>query len=162
MWVRLKWEDNRIKLRNSTKNQIVYNLNKSRAFGVHKDFLHHIWLRAWYMLHVKMAKVNPSRQFYTDIITVILKDGKIFVDHTEWFKITSSCPMKFNWFPFDKQSCEICLQAALSTENTIMVGDFSLADFSTFHVQNTLIDYDISLNGFERNSSLGGETNKVE
>ena len=110
MWLKMNWEDNRIKVKNNTKSNVAYDLKKSLVLTVHHDIIHHIWMPEWFIPHFKFSRVNHGVGFKSQMASVVIKDGILMVDHWQWLKLVTSCPMVFNWYPFDRQTCRIGIQ----------------------------------------------------
>ena len=116
MWLKLLWKDNRliIDMNNTSSTEIEVVGDIRVATVKNRQILHHLWLPDLYIAHQKLSKVNHGPGFHDEVITITVKEGNVWVDHWRWLKLTTTCPMSFNWFPLDEQSCYVSIQVRRS------------------------------------------------
>ena len=117
MWLKLAWVDNRIKLETQNcSNRAVFpssvgtNPNIKTIGLVDMDLLEHIWTPQVMLPHQKLAKCLHGPPFHDQVLNIIVKNETVWVDFWSMMRITITCPMTFNWYPFDVQSCDLFIQ----------------------------------------------------
>jgi hypothetical protein len=152
MWLKLAWVDNRIRVESVNRtNREVFptSIGKNphtKTIGlVDTDMLGHIWVPEVMMPHQKLSKCVHGPPFHDQVLNIVLKNGTVWVDYWSNIKLTITCPMSFNWFPFDMQHCHLYIQSGFTLEFMVLENQHKAEDFASFHFQNTLIDYDIKI-----------------
>ena len=90
-----------------------------------KELLDHIWVPELYIPHQKLVKCSHGLPFYQQKINFLVKAENIWVDFWTLVKPTITCPMVFNWFPFDQQYCNVFIQV-----EKMDIGYFGLTDLN--------------------------------
>ena len=75
-----------------------------------KKILDHIWIPEIYIPHQGLTKCRHGEGFYDEVVNFLVKNGSILVDYWSLLKPVITCPMVFNWFPFDEQNCNFKAQ----------------------------------------------------
>ena len=118
MWLRLSWIDNRLKIdtKNGSRRGVILSTDeKVTAINLQsRQILHQIWVPEVIIPHQKLLKLNPGPGFRDEVLAFMLKDENVWVDYWSWIKPTITCPMSFNWYPFDVQNCLMAIQVQLS------------------------------------------------
>ena len=107
MWLKLLWKDNRLIInQNNASSQEVIDLGDVKVFQLKdKQIIHNMWLPDLWIPHQSMSKVSHGAGFHEESISFTVNDGNIWIDYWRWLKLTTTCPMSFNWFPLDNQNC---------------------------------------------------------
>ena len=120
MWLKLLWRDNRLTIDlNNTQVEVFDDIWVTTIKN--HQILHHLWLPDIYIPHQKLSKVSHGPGFHDEVITVTVKDGNIWVDYWRWLKLTTTCPMSFNWFPLDEQNCYVSIQVGRCYRTDLIV-----------------------------------------
>ena len=116
MWLKLAWVDNRIQLdtRHYTSNNVLFpstsNTNITTIGSVDKDLLNHIWVPQVMIPHQRLARCLHGPQFHDQVLNIVVQNNTVWVDYWSLIKPTITCPMTFNWYPFDVQNCQLSIQ----------------------------------------------------
>jgi len=152
MWLKLAWIDNRIKVEseNSTNREVFPSSTGTdpdiKTIGlVDTDMLAHMWVPQVMIPHKTLLKSVHGPPFHDQVLNIVLKNQTVWVDYWSLIKLTITCPMTFNWFPFDVQKCHLNIQSGFPMEFMVLENQHKAEDFASFHFQNTLIDYDINI-----------------
>jgi hypothetical protein len=117
MWLKLAWVDNRLKLdtRNGTSTAVFpsTNPNITTVLNVDTNLLEHIWVPEVLIPHQKLSKCHHGPPFHDQVINVVVNNQTVWVDFWSLVKPTITCPMSFNWYPFDVQNCHLVIQVIL-------------------------------------------------
>ena len=122
MWLKLTWVDNRIRIitTNTTTGRFARSTSESVLFTTpsnitlialeNSDILDQIWVPQVLIPHQKLSNRHHGPPFVDDTISIVLKEQDVWVDLWSVIKPTITCPMSFNWFPFDQQSCQLIIR----------------------------------------------------
>ena len=114
MWLKLTWVDNRLKIdKEEIPSREMYpsnNPNISVLAVEDMTFLDHIWVPTVYIPHQKLTNCRHGKTFHDTVLNIVLNKQTVWVDFWSLVKPTITCPMSFNWFPFDHQHCFLTIQ----------------------------------------------------
>jgi hypothetical protein len=114
MWLRLSWIDNRLKIetKNGSRRGVIMSTDeKVTSIRLQsRQILHQIWVPEVIIPHQKLSKLNHGPGYRDEVLAFVLKDENVWVDYWSWIKPTITCPLTFNWYPFDQQNCLFVLQ----------------------------------------------------
>ena len=121
MWLKLAWVDNRIRLDNLNDSSravfpssISNNPDINTIGLVDMEMLEHIWVPQIMVPHQKMTKCVHGPPFHDQVLNIVVKNETVWVDYWSLIKPTITCPMSFNWYPFDVQNCLMAIQVQQS------------------------------------------------
>ena len=139
MWLKLTWVDNRLKIdtKNGTSRAIYSTINPNITVLGHENskILDHIWVPKLLIPHQKLSKCDHGPPFHDQVVNIVVNNRTVWVDLWSLVKTTISCPMSFNWFPFDEQNCFL----------TIKVRKFTAFSFLLYH--KILVGYSTGVHG---------------
>ena len=69
------------------------------------DILRDIWVAQFYLPHQKLSNRQHDPPIIDDMVNILVREQDVWVDLWSTIKPTITCPMSFNWFPFDHQKC---------------------------------------------------------
>ena len=114
MWLKLTWVDNHLKIdtKNGTSRAMYRTINPNiTVLELGNDkILDHIWVPEVSIPHKKLSKCQHGPPFHDQVINIVVNNRTVWVDLWSLVKPTITCPMSFNWFPFDVQSCFLNIQ----------------------------------------------------
>ena len=165
MRLKLTWVDNRLNIiaRNSTGDSVLVSTNSNITLIAleNSDLLDHIWVAQVMIPHQKLAHYDFGPPIVDESLNIVLKDKDVWVDLWSGIKPTITCPMSFNWFPFDQQKCELVIRVRSSHANDVLFhitvqartamqfisldNQHRAEDYAIMYFQNTLVDYDIKI-----------------
>ena len=85
------------------------------------EMLEHIWVPQVMVPHQKMTKCVHGPPFHDQVLNIVIKNETVWVDFWSLVKPTITCPMSFNWYPFDVQNCFMAIQVQLKVNAWIMI-----------------------------------------
>ena len=139
MWVKMAWEDNRIcvQKKNTTDigvfpTSINTNPNITTIGNVDVDIVQHIWTPQVMIPHKKLQSCQHGPPLHDKVVNIVEKNGDVWVDYWTLLKITTTCPLTFNWYPFDVQNCPLFIQVC-QPKFLCLVGFTGFTDFSTLN-----------------------------
>ena len=140
MWLKISWVDNRIKIKAAnSNNSVTYSTSNITLIALeNSDILNHIWVPQVAIPHQKLYKSVPGPPLTDSLVNVVSREQTVWVDIWSTVKPTITCPMSFNWFPFDKQTCNLILRVR-SIMLTIIWTKLFLVNFNLFVSNGSLI-----------------------
>ena len=115
MWLKMSWVDNRIKIKTAnSSNSVTYSTANITLIALeNSDILNHIWVPQVVIPHQKLYKSVPGPPLTDSTVNIVSREQTVWVDLWSTVKPTITCPMSFNWFPFDKQTCNLILRVRI-------------------------------------------------
>ena len=114
MWLKLAWVDNRLKVdtKNGSSGTIFPSTNPNITVLAleNSKILNHIWVPKVLIPHQKLSKCHHGPPFHDQVVNIVVNNQTVWVDFWSLIKPTITCPMSFNWFPFDSQNCYLTIQ----------------------------------------------------
>ena len=140
--IKLYWTDNRVSCRER---------DSSFCLEVDENVIAKVWKPTIYIEKLKMFKVKKLHRVVEDLgveVDSVKNLTKLF--YYSEAELTLSCPMRFLWYPFDKQTCRINMFEL----NIEPIEEFRLlmhknTDFGTYYAtfQPANRDYTFSIDG---------------
>ena len=120
MWLKMAWKDSRIKIDRKDFNgsevfpkSISEDPNANTVGNVDTSVIQHLWVPQVMMPHKKLQSYQHGPPFHDKVVNFVEKNGTVWVDYWTLVKITITCPLTFNWYPFDVQDCPLLIQVRL-------------------------------------------------
>ena len=129
MWVKLSWRDNRIRIKavNNSESTLFSTHNITMMVLENTDILNHIWVAQISIPHQKLSSRQHGPPLINDMVNFVIRDGEVWVDLWSTVKPTITCPMSFNWFPFDQQKCNLIIRVRKYLYQSIIILIFQLS-----------------------------------
>ena len=118
VWLRLGWKDNRIQVdsHNNTTRRASYMAENSTIIILQNgEIIKHLWVPKLFIRNQNLVKTDHGLVLMNEAVGVIKKNKDIWVDYWGVIKPTITCPMSFNWFPFDKQKCYFSIMVSANS-----------------------------------------------